>query len=785
MAKKYDKESINVIIDDILRIRQRWSMYGGYRGKDGIIHVMKEVLQNSIDEMIEILRLKAEGEYDGVLPTEIFIDYDQKRNVITIEDQGRGIPIEMVVKVATIQNSSGKFKKGKNSAYRFASGENGVGLTLANATADYMKITVCRDGKKYQAVFESGRVVKDGIIGKSNKTGTKVEFQPAGEMFENATLDADDVLNFCKEMAFLVPVKFKVHVSALGKDGDINKTFHCKDGIMDCLMELIKKETLLVPPMKFTAEAEDKIIEIAMAYTANGKPERVKSYANFCTTVDHGTPLIGCKKGLTRVLVKYIKENCLNKKELESLNIDGDDCRSGWVCVINVLHEEAHFIGQMKAKIDNKDLVSFAESTMVKGLTSWIQNNEKVAKKLGTVIKNLAKHRQEGAKIRQTQIVKEINIFNINPAKYKRANDKQEELYIVEGASAAGPSDKARDKAFQEVYAMRGVPLNSYGMNYLKVKENEEFKELASIIGTDLGPKFNIKKCRYKRIIIGTDADVDGNRITSLLSVFFLCHMPGIVEAGMLYKVVPPLYKLHNKKINNSEYVENKAQFNEFIQKEIAKTNTIKINGKKLSSKEIIKILNDNKGYLRALSKASNKNAVHPDIIEIILANRGLSTTKLQKVIKKNSKYIETSVVKGKLIVEGIFDKEFQYAVIDEHLFDKTKELISYIDACKEKYGTIEFDVNGDKYSLGQMLKYFKKYEPKVTRFKGLGEMSADQFGKTIMDVENRNLLRLTTDDLKRDVERFAVLHSTKEKDRLKRAEMFSTFKIDIEDIDN
>lgn len=419
----YNDDDIQVIMDDVLRLRERFEMYIGYNGTLAFLHLIKEVLQNSIDEAVA----------KGSSCDEILIDYNVKKKSVKIIDNGRGIPIKKIVAVCTYLQSSGKFKKGEDNAYKFSAGLNGVGLTAANALSKMCIVTVQRDGIKYRAEFKEGRLVKEGKIGTSNKTGTEVEFIPDESVLGPVDLDYNVLLELAETMSHLSKIKIKVHVTAPGKDGDINKTYK-SNGIVDALIDLAGKKNMLIDPIYFKQETKDKTIEVAMTYVSDCPTEQVLSYCNYCTTVDHGTPLAGVKAGLTQVMSKFIRENCMNKNEQKSLQITGDDCRTGWTCVINVNHIKPSFVGQVKEKVNNEDFVPFARKTTMDALKSWMETDEKEAKKIGNIIKKMAKVRAEGQKIRQSTIAKQANIFTINEKKYAKATGKDDlELLIIEG----------------------------------------------------------------------------------------------------------------------------------------------------------------------------------------------------------------------------------------------------------------------------------------------------------------------------------------------------------------
>lgn len=334
----YDDDSIRVITDDIDRLREKFEMYIGYTGTMAFLHLIKEVLQNSIDEAVS-----------DISPCdEIFIYYYVKKKEIRIVDNGRGIPLSKIVAVCSYIQSSGKFNKGDNNAYKFSAGLNGVGLTAANALSKSLKVVVTRDGKRKEVSFEYGRVVNEKEENfKSDTTSTDITFIPDEKILGPVDLDYHALLDLAEAMSHLSRTKIHVHIHAPGKDGDINKTFK-SNGIVDALVNMVGKSNLLMEPLYFRKEDADKNIEVAMCYVSNTTQEQVLSYANYCTTVDHGTPLTGVKAGLSLAMGSYVKDNILNKKEKETLDITGDDCRSGWACVINVNHIKPSFVGQVK-----------------------------------------------------------------------------------------------------------------------------------------------------------------------------------------------------------------------------------------------------------------------------------------------------------------------------------------------------------------------------------------------------------------------------------------------------
>lgn len=582
-------------------------------------------------------------------------------------------------------------------------------------------MVICRDGEKHEFKFVEGYLKSQKVIGKTKETGTDIEFHPSEDVLGKIDLPHTAVLELAEVMAHLSRVKIKVHITPLGKDGDINKIFK-SNGIVDALINLAGRKNMLIDPIYFRKEIEDKRVEVAMTYVSNSTEENVLSYANYCTTVDHGTHVSGVKTGLTRVFTKYIKDNLLNAKEKEKLQISGDDCRSGWVCVVNADHLVPSFVGQVKEKLNNEDLVPFCANVTADALKAWIENNPKDSKRIGTMIKKMAKIRQEGQKARSIVTAKSADIFSIDEKKYARATQKATELYILEGDSCMGSAKLARYKEFQELFTIKGVPANSYNYTELDLKKNAEFEMLRLILDCGVGAKCDANKCKYDKIIIGTDADADGYRITSLLSVYFLIHMTDLVKAGKIYKLLPPLYALTGgkKTKDGSEYIDSKRDLNKLIQSEVSVNNTIKDSkGKVLKPNDIIDLLNYNKDYVRELTRLSNKVSVDATLLEFIVRYRELTPKALATKINKAFKELNAKETKGKIVVEGIHNREFQYAIIDEKLFKKAKEVSKLVDLNENKLYGIDFKLNDSKVTLFEMLDNLSQYQPKTIRFKG------------------------------------------------------------------
>ena len=787
----YTEKDIQIIKDDVEKIKVGHDMYIGCNKWDAVIHLLKEVLQNSIDEAAN----------EDSPCDEIFVDVDEQTKAITISDNGRGIPLGVMEQICTLIQSSGKFKKGSGNAYKFSAGKFGVGITAVNALSVKFIMIVMRDGIKKTNTFEFGHIV-DSKTEKcpKSKHGTTISFIPNEEILGKAKYNHEDVLNLCETMTYLSKVNIMCHVYT--KNGkDISEKYVSKNGIKDLITKLCPDK--IIKPIYIRQEETDKMVEVAFTYAPesevlknNGNQPFILSYANYCTTVEGGTHEVGFRQGLANAMTKFVKENCLNKKEANKLNIIADDTRVGLVAVVNILHINPEFSGQIKAKLINDDIISFVRDAVNKGLRKWYKENEKDAKKVGDWIKSMAKVRLKSSEEKKA-VIKDgfSNAFSKNKIKnYKRATgNKNLELIIVEGDSAGGTANQARDKSYQELFYLRGVIKNTLGLTTVKALDNAEVRGMITCIGTNYGKNFNIDKCRYDKIIIATDADSDGFKITSLLSVLFLVHLPGLVEAGKVYKSVPPLYKVQEGK--RAIYLKDNKAYAEYLQNKIANAMDIyKVEGSKkkdavkLKKSEVVDLIVRNKNYVRDIVKLSRQFVCDTRLVELIalyhddIVNNDMK--KISKEVSKKFEFLELKKEKGIYVLEGLVDKEYQYVRLTDKTLKRVKDIAKHIKKAEE--GNIYYMANDKVVTLYELLKIFETYEPAhKQRYKGLGEMNASQLWETTLNPESRVLIQLTTDDIKKDLETFNLIHGKKEECRNERKLMMSKFKIDLDDIDN
>lgn len=526
------------VLEGLEGVRLRPAMYIGSTGKSGLHHLVYEVVDNAVDEAM------------GGYCTEISVSLN-KDGSVTVEDNGRGIPVDIhpqykipaVEVVVTKLHAGGKFDKG---SYKISGGLHGVGISVVSALSKHMSVKIKRDGNVYQQEYKIGKALyKLKTIGKVDKkdTGTEVTFFPDDVIFSATKFDFSVLETRFREIAFLNKgIRIKLKDDTTGK----KESFYYEGGIVEFVKWVNENKEALHKPIYFTREDSGVVAEVSVQYNG-GYQENVMGFVNTINTVEGGTHVSGFRTALTRAINDYAKKNKMTKEG----GLTGDDVREGLTAIISIKVPEPQFEGQTKTKLGNSEIKGIMDRISMSALTEFFEENPIIAKRI--VSKALDSQRARDAAKKAKDLVRRKSAFSVGglPGKLRDCASKKSdnsELFIVEGDSAGGSATQARNKEFQAILPLKGKILNVEKANIIRVFGSEEISNLITAIGTGVGENFDYGKLRYSKIIIMTDADVDGAHIMTLLLTFFFRFMKELIDNGNIYIAVSPLYKIRKKK---------------------------------------------------------------------------------------------------------------------------------------------------------------------------------------------------------------------------------------------
>lgn len=554
-GQSYDENQIQVL-EGLEAVRKRPGMYIGSTSGRGLHHLVWEIVDNSIDEALA-------GYCNEI---EVIIEED---NSITVTDNGRGIPVGIHEKmgrpavevIMTVLHAGGKFGGG---GYKVSGGLHGVGASVVNALSTELEVHVHRDGNIYYQKFEKGVPSFDlKVIGETEKTGTIIHFTPDPEIFTETTeYEYDTLANRIRELAFL---NRGIQISIEDKRGEgKRRDYHYEGGIKSYVEHLNRsKEVIHEEPIYIEGEKDEITIEIALQYN-DGFASNLYSFANNIHTHEGGTHESGFKTALTRVINDYARKNNVFKES--DANLSGEDVREGLTAIISIKHPDPQFEGQTKTKLGNSEARTITDSLFSEHLETFLLENPVVARKV--VEKGLMAARARLAAKKARELTRRKSALEISslPGKLADCSSKDpsiSEIYVVEGDSAGGSAKQGRDRHFQAILPLRGKIINVEKARLDKILSNNEVRAIITALGTGIGEDFNLAKARYHKIVIMTDADVDGAHIRTLLLTFFYRYMRNIIEAGYIYIAQPPLYKIQQgKKI---EYAYNDKELDRIL----------------------------------------------------------------------------------------------------------------------------------------------------------------------------------------------------------------------------
>ncbi|EIE1464776.1 DNA topoisomerase (ATP-hydrolyzing) subunit B [Campylobacter upsaliensis] len=738
MQKNYGESNIKVL-KGLEAVRKRPGMYIGDTNINGLHHMIYEVVDNSIDEAMA-------GHCDT-----IDIELTTEGSCI-VSDNGRGIPVGMhptenmptLTVVLTVLHAGGKFDQ---DTYKVSGGLHGVGVSVVNALSKKLVATVQREGKIYRQEFAKGQIASEfGIIGESKKTGTSIEFFPDEEIFELTEFDYEILAKRFRELAYLNP---KITINFKDNRVGRNESFHFEGGISQFVSDLNKKQAL-TKPIFFSVDEDNVNVEVALLYN-DTYSENLLSFVNNIKTPDGGTHETGFRMGLTRVITNYVEANA-SAREKDN-KITGEDVREGLIAIVSVKVPEPQFEGQTKGKLGSSYVRPIVNKASFEYLSKYFEENPIEAKAIMNKALMAARGREAAKKARELTRKKESLSVGTLPGKLADCQSKdpsESEIYLVEGDSAGGSAKQGRERAFQAILPLRGKILNVEKARLDKILKSEQIQNMITAFGCGIGEDFDLTKLRYHKIIIMTDADVDGSHIQTLLLTFFFRFMNELVANGHIYLAQPPLYR-YKKGQKREIYLKDEKALNEFlIEVGIENSNYEGIGLNDL--KDFLKIVAAYRSVLKDLEKRFNVISV----IRYLIENPDLiknSNEELFKIIKaflekQGHNILNSYLNENELRIYVQTESGLEELIINDDLFSHPLYTeASYIfTKIKERELNFERDILD---ILDEVEKNAKK-GAYIQRYKGLGEMNPEQLWETTMDPSIRRLLKITIEDAKR-----------------------------------
>ncbi len=775
---EYTADSIRVL-EGLEAVRKRPAMYIGSTGSAGLHHLVYELVDNSVDEALA-------GFCKNI---EVVIHVD---NSITVVDDGRGIPTAMhreqkrsAAEVAlTVLHAGGKFD---GEVYKVSGGLHGVGVSVVNALSEWLELEIKQNGQVFQQRYERGAPQAPlAVSGTTTATGTKITFKPDFQIFEDREYSFDVLSQRLRELSFLNRgLKITIQDERSGK----KQTFLYEGGITSFIEHLNKNKVVLHPsPIELTREREGLFVEIALQYN-DTYVEQVFTFANNINTQEGGTHLAGFKSALTRTLNAYAVSSGLLKNADEALS--GEDVREGLTAVVSVRITNPQFEGQTKTKLGNSEVKGIVEAMVNETLGAYLEENPVIARRIAEKALNASRAREAARRARELTRRKGVLDSTSLPGKLADCQEKDpalSELFIVEGDSAGGSAKQGRDRKNQAILPLKGKILNVEKARFDKMLSSDEIKVLITAMGTSVGPEeFDIAKLRYHKIIIMTDADVDGAHIRTLLLTFFFRQMPQVIERGYLYIAQPPLYKI--KRGKTERYIKDDSHMEDFLL-DLAAEDIELFSPEQdawLTGDRLTATLKKLVQFEKNLDTFRRKR-IDTLALRAVLQDRTIdkATFKDEEKVKSLAAFLEESVRKErpKTVIDWAIDKDEEHGayrlrfdstwdgIHSSILFDENfvtapefRELQSRSPAVlgldgpvyriREKGDEREF---ADTGALVQYVLDLAKKGLSIQRYKGLGEMNPHQLWETTMTPEKRTLLQVSIEDSIKADEIFTIL---------------------------
>ena len=754
------------ILEGLEAVRKRPGMYIGDTGIRGLHHCVYEIVDNSIDEAL--------ADFAKSIHITVHVD-----NSITVEDDGRGIPVGMhstgvsaVEVVMTKLHAGGKFNE-EGSAYKVSGGLHGVGAAVVNALSESLHVEVWQSGKVYKQSYRRGTPVAPlKEVGVTDKRGTKTTFKPDPEIFETLEFSLDTLAGRLRELAFLNS-GITISLTDERQEPPKKQEFHYKGGLIQFVEHINKSKQKLHDSVIYFSHQKDQVgVEIAMQWN-DSYAETVSSYVNNINTIEGGTHVSGFRTAITRVVNKYAQESGILKNFKEALT--GEDAREGMACVISIKIPEPQFEGQTKTKLGNSEVEGIVNAMIYEKLTTYFEQTPSVAKKIVQKAADSALARIAARKARELTRRKTALDLGGLPGKMADCQEKDPalcELFLVEGDSAGGSAKQGRDRKNQAILPLKGKILNVEKARFDKMLSFEEIKILITALGAGIGKDdFDINKIRYHKVVIMTDADVDGSHIRTLLLTFFYRQMPEVIEKGYLYIAQPPLYKV--KKGQKERYLKNEQELSEHLLSSGLEGRQILVEEKAIAASQTIPALKAATRFTKSVEKVARK--IHPEVLRGLVVHGVKPATleakdefqavlsKIAEEVRRKDVFFEFSLSKDPehnawfATVENVIHGAKRIAPINVATLDSPE----YEELCKfyqvaQTIGKGPYIIRGDGKEdaivqtieeLSQKVVEGARAGMVIQRYKGLGEMNPEQLWETTMDPSKRTLLKVSVDD--------------------------------------
>ena len=785
----YGAEQIRVL-EGLEAVRKRPAMYIGSTSTDGLHHLVYEVVDNSVDEHM--------AGYGETIEVSLEID-----GSVTVTDNGRGIPTGLhptqnksAAEVAlTVLHAGGKFEQG---AYTMSGGLHGVGISVVNALSEWLELEIWQGGHVFEQVYHRGTPAAPlQVTGVTKKRGTKITFKPDTTVFETVDYSFDILAQRLRELAFL---NKGLSISLTDKRSQKEQVFCYKGGIVSFVEHLNEAKTPLHKPIFISVEKPDAILEVALQYN-DSYAENLFSFANNINTREGGTHLIGFKAALTRTINSYASSNDLLKKDMDSLT--GDDVREGLTSVVSVKVRAPQFEGQTKAKLGNSEVKGIVEVAVNEGLGTYFEENPAVAKRIIGKAADAARAREAARKAKDLIRRKSALDSGSLPGKLADCSEKDpalSELFIVEGDSAGGSAKQGRDRKFQAILPLKGKILNVEKARFDKMLSNEEIRTLIMALGTGIGRKpddaekgkddkeaFDLSRARYHKIILMTDADVDGSHIRTLLLTFLFRQMQELIDHGYVYIAQPPLFKV--KKGKSEHYLKDEQALNDYLAELAGQAVEVYmdshhafISGQTLNP--VLKKMIEFEGLLVSLSRKKQGSGLLRAFVDEPTMGRELLKNQpaVRDLIERVKERLTMAYPEAPVHVDLVEDEEHQSNKIVCRM--PANGVVSTLEVNHELVGSADFrelqklapsaiglgrpryrmkvnDVETTFASTDELVRTILEVGKKglnLQRYKGLGEMNPLQLWETTMNPETRSLLQVKLEDMTGVDEIFTIL---------------------------